>query len=256
MIETKTAVTSDTFTGILLENGPTEPSEVELEIPQLEKFFTWAEQLLVTDASLSIKKEKSLLMGYQYQLLFETTDLLDELMQYEVYFNESIHKRTRTFTLDGLIISNDVAYQFMATADDKEGEITVIITDDQGYEVEVTTSINALDQTYLYKQKYQGQLQEEVEFKWIHEGSIKRVEMNFSGRTTKGNYQISLEQYMMRIQYRIDNDTTEEGELDVELIESEEGNFYGITVRVNGRPEFTYGNVARRRGNPGNGRNS
>ncbi len=249
MIENNPEMKSDELTGVLLSNDGTEPSEIESEIPTLESFFTWAEQLLASDASLSIRKEKSPLVDYQYQLIFETNDLLNEQIQYGVYFNESIQKRTRTFTLEGLIISNDIPYQFMATADDQKGEMTVIITNREGAEIEVTSSIKDSDQTFRYKQKFQGEIQEEVEFKWIREGLDKRIDMAFSGRATRGNYQIRLEQNMMRIEYRIENQTTEEGELDVEIIESPEGNFYGITVRVNGRPEFSYGNVNRGRGN-------
>ena len=151
---------------------------------------------------------------------------------------------------------NSLLYKYKKyhIVDDKNGEMVVTITDDQGYEIEVTSSIKDINQAYRYKQKYQGVIQEEVEFKWISEGLTKRIEMSFSGRATKGEYQISLDQQMMRIQYRIDNQVTEEGELDVEIIESEQGNFYGITVRVNGQPPFAYGNVERPRGNPRNPR--
>lgn len=255
MIESKTETIDQTFTGVLLANDMMDPAKVESEIPKLETFFTWAEQLLVSDGSLLIHQEKSLLIGYQYQLTFQTNDLLDEVMDYEIYFNESVNKYKRTFILDGIIIAHEISYGFNAVANDRKGSITVTIKDDEGYEIEVTSFIKDYEQTYNYQQKYQGEIQEEVEFKWIREGSGKRIEMAFSGRSTNGNYQIRLEQHMMKIQYKIDNKTSEEGELDVEVIESEEGNFYGITVRVNGRKEFTYGNVARRRGNPGNGRN-
>ncbi|MBN2268561.1 MAG: hypothetical protein V3569_03130 [Acholeplasmataceae bacterium] len=255
MIENNPEMKSNELTGVLLVDDGTEASEIESEIPTLETFFTWAEQLLASDESLSILKEKSPLADYQYQLIFETSDLLNEQLQYGVYFNESIQKRTRTFTLEGLIISNDIPYLFTATADDNKGEMTVMISDREGVEIEVTSSIKDSDQAFLYRQKFQGEIKEEVEFKWIREGLDKRIDMAFSGRTTRGNYQIRLEQNMMRIEYRIENDTTEEGELDVEIIENEEGNYYGITVRVAGRPAFTYGNVERGRPNAGFGRN-
>ena len=255
MIESKADTIDQGFTGILLANDGEDPAKVESEIPNLETFFGWAEQLLSSDESLLLKQETSDLIGYQYKLSFETHDLLDDSIEYDIYFNQQIKKYGRTFSLDGIVMTDDQSFDFYAVANDRSGDIKVTIKDQNGYEIEVNSSIKASEQVYRYQQKFQGSLEEEVEFKWINEGLSKRIEMAFSGRNTKGNYQIHLEQHMMRIQYRIDNQTSEEGELDVEIIQNQEGNFYGITVRVNGRPEFTYGNVRRPRGNPGNGRN-
>ena len=255
MIETQIEDLNQGYTGTFLSNGDEEPAKIEAEIDELERFFTWAEQLLMTGENLLIEKGQSSMMGYQYQMIFETTDLLDDMMEYTIHFNESINQNKKTFSLEGNIVAQDKSYEFVANANDRIGKITVTIKDDQGYEVELTSSIKDLDQPYIYRQRYQGELEEEVEFKWHHQGSNRSIEMAFSGRKIKGNYDIKLEDKMMRIQYRINQDTLEEGEIDVEVIKNEQGNFYGITIRVNGRPEFTKDNIPRHRGNPANGRN-
>lgn len=257
-IETNKALLDEGFTGILLANEDIDPAKIETEIPKLETFFTWAEQLLVSDDSLSLNLLPSTKSGYQYQLTFETNDLLDDITVYEIYFNQSIKKQQRTMTLEGLIISNDLTYDFLASVYDKKGEITVIIKDDEGYEIELMTSIRDSEKSYKFKEKYQGEIKEEVTFKWMNEGLNKEINMEFSGRAIRGNYQFRYEQAMMRVNYQINNQTSEQGEMDIEVIQNEQGNFYGITIRVTGRPEISYGNVQRGRGrpdNPGNGRN-
>jgi hypothetical protein len=193
---------------------------------------------------------------YQYQLTFETTDLLDESETYMISYNETKVSKNE-YTYQGEIALDDVSYPFTSHIQKgvkNEFEFEII---HDNHLIEVNYEYRG--DAYLYEFNYYKDqiLNQKFEMKELRIQEQKHMMVDFKN-TSKGIYTFFLHEANttkeLRAQYRIRNGQIEDGEL---IITPNSSESYQVEIKPNGMPPIMVERGRRphmQDNHPGNGR--
>jgi hypothetical protein len=205
-------------------------SHVESEIDDVMLFAELSERLL---SPMSLTRNKNVL-GYDYEITFETTDLLDESETYRLLFNESKQSKNR-YQYIGIIEIGELSYDFEASVEfGQRYRFQFEIID--GNQMMVLNYVYRVD-SYVYQVKhYKDQiLTQTFEMKEFMINNQKHIMVGFKSEQAKGIYTFNVQeensQKQLKARFVIRNAEDEEGEM---IITPQSNALYQIEIRPNG----------------------
>jgi len=210
-------------------------SLVEDEIDDVILFAELTERLL---SPMSLQKNKNVL-DYDYEITFNTTDLLNESETYRLLFNE-IKQSKHRYLYIGIIEVNETSFDFEATVElGVKNQFQFEIID--GNQTMVLNYLYRVD-SYVYQARYYKDqlLTQSFEMKEFMINNQKHVMVGFKNEQTKGIYTFRMNeennQKQLKAQFVIRNHQDEEGEM---IITTNSNAMYQIEIRpAGGIPSF------------------
>ena len=168
---------------------------------------------------------------------FKTNDFLEEEVEYMLSYQESYDPILERFNLNGQLMIGSQALQMSVIIDEKENYILFKAAKSSDEYVEVMHHIQDNINHYQITKTQKGQIESIVDLTVAGESSEKTIELKFVEGEAKGRYifhkDIEEQKPILRIDYMIEGETTEAGELMIRIQKNQETT-YQIMIRPQG----------------------
>lgn len=219
--------------------------DVNNEIDDVSIYFKMMERFLISAKDFDYEKSIVNQSGFDNQLKFTTTDMLDQELEYILIYNRTDLEEQNIFILQGILQIGNNSYEMIG-----EGELNnpqffklKVQIDNQNYIV-----IEHQIDNILVTTTQDGQMIQKIELN-IQEINNQRFGfINFVEGSSTGSYAFEIvkenEVAKMRVLFYINGQNSESGRMDVIISYDSEGPQYKITVTPKGRQPFV---IERRR---------
>ncbi|MCK4552338.1 MAG: hypothetical protein KAU02_05410 [Tenericutes bacterium] len=203
----------------------------------INRYIRLAETVLGNQNSLIYDKVDSTNPSYEHAFEYRSADLLDNLIVYEGFYNQT-ESEGHTIT-NGIILHDDIEYQFNSFVHEVNG-LTInkyrIQIDQENY-IEVTNKSNNNIQKFSYKVFIDGQLDNESELTLTQRQNIFRAEIKINNQNEEMTLNVTRDSQseikQFNIAYKFVNQDVE-GEMTVNLYQNQISNSYQYQYNFGG----------------------
>ncbi len=209
---------------------------IETDVDHLTKYLGVVEQMMSSMQNMQVQKKRMNAISRQYKLTFSTSNLEDEMTDYELKYQE-IDSNNDVYQLSGQIIKNNITYQMEISYNKKSKTVTSKTYETKARYVEVEYVKKGSVYQYSVSSYNSDVLDETIEISY--EG-MHQVTLRFINSEASGTYQFEISKGMMnrrylQVGYSVDGAV---GEMKIEVSQTNKGE-YIIEVSPSNGHSFT-----------------
>jgi hypothetical protein len=206
---------------------------------QIDDVITYAnvmEVLLNNGDDYQKEIEKSDIDGYEKKITYRLINLLDETLEYQLYYNEDINLNKNTYQVEGLFKYGINNYEISIEGSFDEKQYTLTYHQSESNYINVKYQVENQNQKLAIMIYRNNLLDQEVE---INYDNYQSATLKYIKGQTKGEYQFAIETRNfikgMRVNYSIG--LTDTGSIDLDLSDDDQRD-YILNIKPDNRPSF------------------
>src|SRR5690554_1908674 len=216
-------------------------SQIYIELNHMTKYFELMEQLFASQANFN-KKIETPQAGYEQSMHFKSKDFLEEETDFRIDYLKTPVDETNNFNILGQINVGSKIYNFNGNGHTNADNLLAISIhkDNASY---IDTTYEMVDQKHVFNfvTNKQNIVVEDVTLIIEKNEDKNLVELRFNQEQGFGtyNFELALESNVrvLKVNYNLENEMTEKGEMMIKVRKINGQNTYSILVKPdNGKP--------------------
>jgi hypothetical protein len=231
-----------------------EETKVETPVELAEKFLSMVEKFVSGNQGLNVEKTASDLENYEYKLVFQALDILDQKTTYTLYYNQELEEENedeQEFIITGILMYSDQTLNVYGEKEIEEDEETLEFTsyiDENNY---VTSEYKVEDDKteFSITEVRNGEVYSESEIEIKIEDNETKIELEYFFDSNTYAYEFEYEvkdgNPVLKIEYEtVVNDIQEAGEVEVMIsideVTQETTYVFFVDEDLDGQSDYEY----------------
>lgn len=210
---------------------------VEDQIDDVITYAGFMEVLLNNGDEYQKEIEKSDIDGYKKMITYRLNNLLDEEINYQLYYNESINLNKNTYQVEGLLKYGDNDYQIEIEGSFDERQYTLTYQHSVQDYIDINYQVENQNQKLSIMIYKNNMLDQEIAIEY---DDYETATLSYMKGQTKGVYEFSIQTSDsikgMKVNYSIG--TSDSGSIDLNLSDDDQNN-YVLNIKPDNRASFS-----------------
>ena len=238
-------LTESSYSILGFGNEDNEDSKIDTEIIDVSRYMEIMEKLLSSDNDFDLEKEELTNSSYQMRMNFKTKDLVNQQVDYNVYYNRTPLQNQNQFTLNGYIEVGDNTYDITAEGlSNDANHLSMRAAKDASNYIDMQYVKEEFGYTFYVQITKDNVVIEEVSLTVGEENGYKQVVLDFIEGDSTGSYTFRIiEEDMVktiRIGYYIAGTESESGVITVRVMSMMNAYQYMMVIKPEGGTAYTY----------------
>lgn len=238
-------LTDSSYTVLGFGNEDLPDPKIDTELIDVSRYMEIMEKLLSSDDDFELEKEVLTNSSYQMRMRFKTRDLVNEQVDYDVYYNRATLQNQNQFTLDGYVAIGDNSYDITAEGFSNDANhLSMRAQKDASNYIDMQYVKEESGYTFYVQITKENVVIEEVSLTVGVENGYKQVVLDFIEGSSTGAYTFRMvEEDMMktiRIGYYIAGTESESGVITVRVMMIMGEYRYAMLIKPDGKTAYLY----------------